>query len=494
MPAYFSLDFPHKNLRVTTKKKMRFAVGPTTTTLFVDDARRQTSSLFASCSFSRGRRTGNAPPRRRASSSSVVVFSTARSRNSRSAKTVTKLEFARSATKKKIRKRRGVDGIIIPRAAIDDASSSSSSSNNYNNHPLSPRVFELSSAKNGSDKVYRQQHSVDGATLRYIDRSFCLLEKVLPPAGLLFLVSAFCATVFSVFFAALYVFKEVVSACRNVMNACQAVIRSADAIERACSSVTTTTANLDNTTGQIDSTVLKIDVLSESATKALADAGVIQKRVADLPKDASNTLLDAISAVSVPVNQKSVLPSKAESLVGTSPEEENANKNTNTSILGTNIDGRRIGAGWIGSDSNYRFHFSATNTFSVGEYVAVKRTNNLYTWGVVENNENVDPSCMPDDNCPVDESVDAEKTGATCDWPPKKEDAIGVDEGRKGGRDERDSFKEDELNFFERVKKFALPVGLAPGQVEKEYRVVVEVSATVYRYKIVPASELGKRY
>jgi hypothetical protein len=50
------------------------------------------------------------------------------------------------------------------------------------------------------------------------------------------------------------------------------------------------------------------------------------------------------------------------------------------------------------------------------------------------------------------------------------------------------------LNFFERVKKFALPTGLAPGQVEKEYRVVVEVSATVYRYKIVPASELGKRY
>jgi len=454
---------------------MRFAVGPTTPALpFVDDdARRQTSSLFASCSFS----------------------STARSRNSRSAKTVvTKLEFARSAMKKKMRKRKGVDGIITLSAAIDDASSSSSSSNNQNNHPLSPCVSELSGAKNGSDKVYRQQQSVDGATLRYIDRSFCLLEKVLPPAGLLFLVSAFCATVFSVFFAALYVFKEVVSACRNVMNACQAVIRSADAIERACSSVTTTTANLDNTTGQIDSTVLKIDVLSESATKALADAGVIQKRVADLPKDASNTLLDAISAVSVPVNQKSVLPSKAESLVGTSPEEENANKNTNTSILGTNIDGRRIGAGWIGSDSNYRFHFSATNTFSVGEYVAVKRTNNLYTWGVVENNENVDSSCMPDDNCPVDESVDAEKTGATCDWPPKKEDAIGVDGGRKGGRDERDSFKEDELNFFERVKKFALPVGLAPGQVEKEYRVVVEVSATVYRYKIVPASELGKRY
>jgi len=362
----------------------------------------------------------------------------------------------------------------------------------HHHHPLSPCVSELSSTR----RSYQQQYEVaDGATMRYVDRSFQLLGKFVPPAGLLCLVSMFCATVFSVFFAALYVFKEVVSACRNVMNACQAVIRSADAIERACSSVTTTTANLDATTGKIDATVVKIDVLSESATKALSDAGVIQKRVADLPKDASNTLLDAISAVSVPVNQKSVLPSKAESLVGTSsPEEENANKNTNTSILGMNIDGRRIGAGWIGSDNNYRFHFSATNTFSVGEYVAVKRTNNLYTWGVVENNENTDPSCMPDANCPVDESVDAEKTGATCDWPPKKEDAVGVDGGRGGGGAERDSFKEDELNFFERVKKFALPTGLAPGQVEKEYRVVVEVSATVYRYKIVPASELGKRY
>jgi len=362
----------------------------------------------------------------------------------------------------------------------------------HHHHPLSPCVSELSSTR----RSYQQQYEVaDGATMRYVDRSFQLLGKFVPPAGLLCLVSMFCATVFSVFFAALYVFKEVVSACRNVMNACQAVIRSADAIERACSSVTTTTANLDTTTGKIDATVVKIDVLSESATKALSDAGVIQKRVADLPKDASNTLLDAISAVSVPVNQKSVLPSKAESLVGTSsPEEENANKNTNTSILGMNIDGRRIGAGWIGSDNNYRFHFSATNTFSVGEYVAVKRTNNLYTWGVVENNENTDPSCMPDANCPVDESVDAEKTGATCDWPPKKEDAVGVDGGSGGGGAERDSFKEDELNFFERVKKFALPTGLAPGQVEKEYRVVVEVSATVYRYKIVPASELGKRY
>ena len=354
-------------------------------------------------------------------------------------------------------------------------------------HPLSPCVSELSGTRRYQQQ-YQFHENADGATMRYMDRSFQLLGKFVPPAGLLCLVSMFCATVFSVFFAALYVFKEVVSACRNVMNACQAVIRSADAIERACSSVTTTTANLD-------ATVVKIDVLSESATKALSDAGVIQKRVADLPKDASNTLLDAISAVSVPVNQKSVLPSKAESLVGTSsPEEENANKNMNTSILGMNIDGRRIGAGWIGSDNNYRFHFSATNTFSVGEYVAVKRTNNLYTWGVVENNENTDPSCMPDANCPVDESVDAEKTGATCDWPPKKEDAVGVDGGRGGGGAERDSFKEDELNFFERVKKFALPTGLAPGQVEKEYRVVVEVSATVYRYKIVPASELGKRY
>ena len=363
-------------------------------------------------------------------------------------------------------------------------------------HPLSPCVSELSSnGRSYQQQTYHTYEVADGATMRYVDRSFLLLGKFVPPAGLLCLVSMFCATVFSVFFAALYVFKEVVSACRNVMNACQAVIRSADAIERACSSVTTTTANLDTTTGKIDATVVKIDVLSESATKALSDAGVIQKRVADLPKDASNTLLDAISAVSVPVNQKSVLPSKAESLVGTSsPEEENANKNTNTSILGMNIDGRRIGAGWIGSDNNYRLHFSATNTFSVGEYVAVKRTNNLYTWGVVENNENTDPSCMPDANCPVDESVDAEKTGATCDWPPKKEDAVGVDGGSGGGGAERDSFKEDELNFFERVKKFALPTGLAPGQVEKEYRVVVEVSATVYRYKIVPASELGKRY
>ena len=56
------------------------------------------------------------------------------------------------------------------------------------------------------------------------------------------------------------------------------------------------------------------------------------------------------------------------------------------------------------------------------------------------------------------------------------------------------SLKEDELNLFGRLKKFTLPIGLAPEQVEKEYRVVVEVSATVYRYKIVPASELGKRY
>tara|TARA_A100001037_G_C15054607_1_gene591723 strand:+ start:205 stop:1218 length:1014 start_codon:yes stop_codon:yes gene_type:complete len=319
----------------------------------------------------------------------------------------------------------------------------------------------------------------NGATVRYIDRSFYALEKVVPPAGLLVLVSMFCATVLSVFFAALFAFKEVTRACRNVINACQAVIRSADAIERACSSVTTTTANLDNTTGNIDATVVKIDVLSESATKAL-----------DLPKDASNTLWDAISAVSVPINQKSVLPSKTESLVGTSPEEDGNNKNMDRSVLGMNINGRRLGAGWIGSDSNYRFHFSATNTFNVGEYVAVKRTNNLYTWGVVENNENVDPSCMPDENCPVDNDTNVEKTGPSCDWPPKNENAVSID--RVG--DNQDSLKEDELNLFGRLKKFTLPIGLAPEQVEKEYRVVVEVSATVYRYKIVPASELGKRY
>ena len=91
--------------------------------------------------------------------------------------------------------------------------------------------------------------------------------------------------------------------------------------------------------------------------------------------------------------------------------------------------------------------------------------------------------------CPVDNDTNVEKTGPSCDWPPKNENAVSID--RVG--DNQDSLKEDELNLFEFAEKFTLPIGLAPEQVE-EYRVVVGVSATVYRYKIVPASELGKRY
>lgn len=374
-------------------------------------------------------------------------------------------------------------------------------------HELGPQLINNISSSSGSVGNNNYQYvSTANASMRYIDRSFLLLERVMKPSVFLVLLTSFVGVVFCVFFAALYVFKEVVTACRNVVVACAAVVRSADAIERACASVTTTTANLDQTTKGIDSTLGGIDVSLMSLSKALADAGVIQKNIKDLPKSASNTLLDAISAVSVPVNQKSVLPSKAESLIAsnssvggdsntsrttTTTTDLNSTKknNTNASILGEMIEGRRIAAGWVGSDSNYRFHFSATNKFFVGEYVAVKRTNNQYTWGVVENNETAS-DCEPDFNCPVDADLKiSQSSGATCDWPPTKEQATAT--AKVLGQND---FKEDDLNFFERVKKFALPTGLAPGQREKEYRVVVEVSATIYRYKIVPASELGKRY
>ena len=66
-------------------------------------------------------------------------------------------------------------------------------------HPLSPCVSELSDTRRYQQQ-YQFHENADGATMRYMDRSFQLLGKFVPPAGLLCLVSMFCATVFSVFF------------------------------------------------------------------------------------------------------------------------------------------------------------------------------------------------------------------------------------------------------------------------------------------------------
>lgn len=159
-------------------------------------------------------------------------------------------------------------------------------------------------------------------------------------------------------------------------------------------------------------------------------------------------------------------------------------------VLGKEISGRRLGNGWIGS-TMHRFFFSRENTFSVGEYVAVKRSNNTYTWGVIEmtdQDEAEDGKGVDGTELAKDSALGAPVPAGpvACDWPPRdlpaEEAARSVEEANK-------------ITFnkvFKALIRMPIPKNL--GEPERQYRVVVELDRDLYRFKYVDASLIGKRY
>ncbi|EEH53502.1 uncharacterized protein MICPUCDRAFT_68752 [Micromonas pusilla CCMP1545] len=314
------------------------------------------------------------------------------------------------------------------------------------------------------------------------------------PGGTGFAVAAslFAASALAVLTACvagfLVAIREMVRACREATIASRAVSECAQSINVACAAlqVTLTTADdvLDGVAGATKSTASVI----ESATR---EVGVLQRRLTDLPNTASRTLMEAIT------RQYDGDAKASGGKEGGKGVQGNARAGETRIEIGKVIAGERAGARWVNGAPGCGFTFSRGNKFRVGEYCAVPRTDNSYTWGVIELND-LDYS--------AELSEDGE--GMNCEWPPPYPDRCELPSA-----DERDIMasqdaagntgigawfddaivsalgaeKADKVEGFLRVA-----TGLTPIE-ESEYKVVVELDNYAYSFKIMNAGDLGKR-
>ena len=295
-------------------------------------------------------------------------------------------------------------------------------------------------------------------------------------------VGALCVACVGLIVSCLLTFRELVRVCREATLASRAVRNCANAIENSCASVDRCTRNIDATCARVDDFLEQANTIGTTTSNILTEAGLLQRRVTELP----TTILGALADADEPPPPRSVLASRT-MRGGTADVAELARRDI---VLGKEITGRRLGNGWIGS-TMHRFFFSRDNTFSVGEYVAVKRSNNTYTWGVIEmtdqdeaeDGRGVDGTELAKDSA-LGATVPAEPVA--CEWPPRdlpaEEAARSVEEANK-------------ITFnkvFKALIRMPIPKNL--GEPERQYRVVVELDRDLYRFKYVDASLLGKRY
>ena len=332
------------------------------------------------------------------------------------------------------------------------------------------RAFELAAAVSASDK------STPAGS------SFSWFTHVLVPA--------FAASALAVLTACVAGFlvavREMVRACREATIASRAVSQCAESINSACAALEATLVKADKVLDDVDNIGSTTASVLETASR---EAGVLQRRLSDLPNTASRTLMEAITQ-----QYSSPLPG------ATTDEPTGAWAGDVRIEIGSVIEGERTGARWLGGAPGCNFTFNRGNRFRVGEYCAVPRTNNTYTWGVIELND-LDYS--------VDESGDEEGEEAlSCVWPPRDPDDI-PDTCVDGSRDidaPNVSASGGNRGWFERglvalvgsersdrVEGFVRQItGLTPVE-EGEYKVVVELDTSVYSFKIMNAGDLGKR-
>ena len=260
-----------------------------------------------------------------------------------------------------------------------------------------------------------------------------------------------------------------------------------------------------------DTVLADVDKIGSGAASVLEtasrEAGVLQRRLSDLPNTASRTLMEAITRqYASPLNLGD----------GVNNARPGVWAGDVRVAIGAVIEGNRDGSRWIGGKSGCAFFFDRANRFRVGEYCAVPRTDSTYTWGVIELNDrdySVDDSgdWDPDDPGSGFGGGEPGESGEvlSCMWPPRDPDAIPdtcVDGSRDfdaatGGRANEKpsgwlekaviSFLGDERS--ERMETFVRSVtGLTPVE-EGEYKVVVELDTDKYSFKIMNAGDLGKR-
>ena len=328
--------------------------------------------------------------------------------------------------------------------------------------------------------------------------SWALAAQLLLPA-----LGALALAVFTACVAGFLVaVRELVRACREATIASRAVARCADSIDVAC-------AALEKTLVQADAVLSDVDKIGSGAASVLEtasrEAGVLQRRLSDLPNTASRTLMEAITGqYESPVD------------AGGGDARPGAWAGEVRVAIGAVIEGNRDGSRWIGGKPGLGFAFDRANRFRVGEYCAVPRTDSTYTWGVIELNDrdySVDDSGDWDLNVSGSNPDAGDATGETdavlsCEWPPRDPDAIPdtcVDGSRdfdaaSGGRAKAKSgwLEKTVVSVLgdersERMESFVRSVtGLTPVE-EGEYKVVVELDTDKYSFKIMNAGDLGKR-
>ncbi len=291
--------------------------------------------------------------------------------------------------------------------------------------------------------------------------------------------------------------REMVRACREATIASRSVANACESVSQACLS-------LRETLVQADSVLYNAEVLSSGGASISKEIGVLQRRLSDLPNTASRTLMEAITRqYSSPENPADPKQQGGAWVGGVRVE------------IGDVIKGERVGARWIGGKKGCNFVFDRANRFRVGEYCAVPRNDQTYTWGVIELN---------DDDYSVEKSSDDDDAGLSCDWPPQDSgdpalscewpprdiDAIPDTAATSSSFDDGDADAAKAAvgfgGWFERGVVAVLGpkraytaegylrevTGLTTVE-EREYKVVVELDTSVYSFKIMNAGDLGKR-
>ena len=340
-----------------------------------------------------------------------------------------------------------------------------------------PRALAIARARSSVSSL---APTTTRAPIKTMDAYVARVADFVPPAAFAATLGAFAFTAIGFMLGCLLTLRELVRACREATLASRAVRNCANSIEVSCASVDRCTKNIDATCAKVDDFLEQANTIGTTTSNILTEAGLLQRRVSELP----NALLGSLGDSAEDPRSRSFLAAR-----GADGAELAAEMARRDIVLGKEITGRRLGNGWIGS-TMHRFFFSRDNTFSVGEYVAVKRSNNTYTWGVVEagdSDESEDGKGVDGTESSSDSAVDVSQAEpAVCEWPPRDYPA------EAAAKEIEEANKITPMKVFKALIRMPLPKNL--GEPERQYRVVVEVDRDLYRFKYVDASLLGKRY
>jgi hypothetical protein len=259
--------------------------------------------------------------------------------------------------------------------------------------------------------------------------------------------------------------------------------------------------------------------------RACREATIASRSVANACESVSQACI-ALKETLVPTSASRTLMEAITRQYGDSPDGTAPNKRGGAAMvggvmvnIGDVIKGERVGARWIGGSRGCNFEFDRSNRFRVGEYCAVPRNDQTYTWGVIELND--DDYSMEKSSDSLDDEAglscdwppqeSAGDPALSCDWPPRDIDAIPTTAAVSSSYDDGDSADAAKATvglsgWFERGVVAVLGpkraytaegylrnvTGLTTVE-EREYKVVVELDTSVYSFKIMNAGDLGKR-